>query len=93
MLEEASAHVDAKTWPSPVFRFLRGELKEEGLLAAADDNDRMTEARAYLWMSHALAGRPDAARPHLEWVVKNGNREFVEYTLAGTELRRLKEGP
>ena len=52
----------------------------------------MTEARAYLGMSLNLAGRPDEARPHLEWVVKNGNRNFIEYTLARSELLRLARG-
>jgi len=93
VLEEASARTDAKAWPAPVFQYLRGDLKEEGLLASATDNDKMTEARAYAGMSLALAGRLDAARPHLEWVVKNGNREFVEYTLAQSELRRITKGP
>ena len=93
VLEEASARTDAKAWPAPVFQYLRGDLKEEGLLASATDNDKMTEARAYAGMSLALAGRLDAARPHLEWVVKNGNRDFIEYALAQSELRRITKGP
>ena len=93
VLEEASARTDAKAWPAPVFQYLRGDLKEEGLLAAATDNDKMTEARAYAGMSLALAGRLDAARPHLEWVVKNGNRDFIEYALARSELSRITKGP
>ena len=93
VLEEASARTDAKAWPAPVFQYLRGDLKEEGLLALATDNDKMTEARAYIGMSLALAGRLDGARPHLEWVVKHGNREFIEYTLAQSELRRITKAP
>ena len=93
VLEEASARTDAKAWPAPVFQYLRGDLKEEGLLAAATDNDKMTEARAYAGISLALAGRLDAARPHLEWVVKSGNRDFIEYALARSELSRITKGP
>lgn len=93
VLKEASLRTDAKIWPAPVFQYLRGDLKEEGLLASATDNDKMTEARAYVGMSLVLGGRLDAARPHLEWVIKNGNRDFIEYALARSELRRITKGP
>jgi len=92
VLEEASQRMEAKAWPYPVFQYLRGVLKGDDLLASATDRDKMTEARAYVGMSLNLAGRPDEARPHLEWVVKNGNRNFIEYTLAQSELRRLASG-
>jgi tetratricopeptide (TPR) repeat protein len=93
VLEEAFKHMEAKAWPYPVFQYLRGDLKGDDLLASATDRDKMTEARAYVGMSLNLAGRPDEARPHLEWVVKNGNRNFVEYMLAQAELVRLARGP
>jgi len=92
VLEEAFKHMEAKAWPYPVFQYLRGDLKGDDLLASATDRDKMTEARAYVGMSLNLAGRPDEARPHLEWVVKNGNRNFTEYTLAQSELLRLARG-
>ena len=92
VLEEASLRTDAKIWPAPVFQYLRGDLKEEGLLASATDNDKMTEARAYVGMSLVLGGRLDEARPHFEWVIKNGNRDFIEYALARSELRRITKG-
>jgi tetratricopeptide (TPR) repeat protein len=91
-IHEASAHMDAKAWPFPVFQYLRGELKGADLIALATDRDKMTEARAYMGMYLALAGRPDDARPHLGWVVQNGNRSFIEYTLAQSELRQLATG-
>jgi tetratricopeptide (TPR) repeat protein len=92
VIEEISGRMETKAWPHPVFQYLRGDLKGDDLLASANDNDKMTEARAYLGMSLALAGRPDEARPHLEWVVKHGNRNFIEYNLAQSELRRLASG-
>ena len=92
VIEEMSGRMEAKAWPQPVFQYLRGDLQAESLLASANDNDKMTEARAYLGMSLNLAGRPDEARPHLEWVVRNGNRNFIEYTLAQSELQRLARG-
>ncbi len=92
VLEEASGHMTGKPWPYPVFQYLRGELREADLLALATDGDKMTEARAYVGMYLALAGRLDEARPQLEWVVKNGNRRFIEYTLAQAALRRIASG-
>jgi tetratricopeptide (TPR) repeat protein len=89
VLAEALAKTDAKTWSLSIIKYLRGDLPEKDLLELATDNDKMTEARAYVGLNLALAGRIDAARPHLEWVVKNGNREFIEYTLAQAELRRI----
>jgi tetratricopeptide (TPR) repeat protein len=88
VLAEAFTRTDAKSWPASIIKYLKGDLKEKDLLALATDNDKMTEARAYVGMNLALEGRVDAARPHLEWVVKNGNRDFIEYTLAQAELRR-----
>lgn len=89
MLAEAFTRTDAKSWPASIIQYLRGDINEKDLLALATDNDKMTEARAYVGMNLTLQRRLDAARPHLEWVVKNGNRDFIEYTLAQAELRRL----
>jgi general secretion pathway protein E len=89
VLTEAVARTDAKSWPASIIKYLRDDLKEKDLLALATDNDRMTEARAYVGMALALEKRHDAARAHLEWVVKNGNRDFIEYTLAKAELKRI----
>ena len=92
VLAEASGHMTGKPWPYPVFQYLQGELKETDLLALATDGDKMTEARAYVGMYLALAGRFNEARPQLEWVVKNGNRRFIEYTLSQAALRRIASG-
>jgi tetratricopeptide (TPR) repeat protein len=92
VLAEASGRMTGKPWPYPVFQYLRGELREADLLALATDGDKMTEARAYIGMYLVLAGRLNEARPQLEWVVKNGNRRFIEYTLAQSALRRIATG-
>ena len=91
VLSEAATRTDPKSWPASIIKYLRRELKEKDLLALAIDNDKMTEARAYLGMNLVLGSRVDTARPHLQWVVKNGNRDFIEYTLAQSELRRLSK--
>lgn len=70
------------SWPDPVLQFLAGEIPESALLDSAADTDRQTEARAYLGLAHALAGRRAEALAHLRWVLANGNREFIETSVA-----------
>lgn len=89
ILDEALSRGRAEVWPSPIIRYLRGQQTAEQLLAAADTNDRRTEARAYLGLDLILRGRTDEARGHFEWVREFGNRRFLEYTLSVAELTRL----
>ena len=46
------------------------------------DRDEMTEAQAYVGLRWLLNGRPQAAIPHFQWVLKNGNVEFLEYEVS-----------
>jgi tetratricopeptide (TPR) repeat protein len=48
LLDDAAARCDTTAWPYPVIRYLRGELDQTAMLAAASDNDKMTVARFYL---------------------------------------------
>ncbi|HEX5705740.1 MAG TPA: tetratricopeptide repeat protein [Pyrinomonadaceae bacterium] len=92
ILEEAAAKLDATAWPYPVFKYLRRELTAEKLLAeAGNDNDKLTEAHAYVGLDLSLGGQRDAALPHLRWVAENGNRNFVEYPLAVAEIERIEK--
>ena len=92
VLDEATAQLDAITWPNAVLRYLRREITAQSLLTAPMNNDQMTEARAYLGMDLALAGKKDEALVHLRWVKEYGNRNFVEYPMAVTEISRLEGG-
>ena len=90
-LDEAAAKCDTAAWPYPVIRYLRGEIDQNALLAAATDTDKMTEARCYLGLDLALKGRDDTAREHYRWVVEHGTPTFIEYTIAAAELERLEK--
>lgn len=92
LLDDAATKCDSSAWPYPIIRYLRRELTAQDLLAAADDSDKKTEARAYLGLALSLSGDRDEALTHLRWVRDNGNKAFVEYAFALAELRRL-EGP
>jgi hypothetical protein len=72
-----------------VIRYLRGELDQTAMLAAASDNDKMTVARFYLGLDLALKGRYEEAREHYRWVKEHGNPSFFQFTHALAELDKL----
>jgi lipoprotein NlpI len=88
-LTESSGRLDEK-WPYPVVQFLRGNIDEARLLQLAVDDDKRTEARCFLGMQHALAGRRAEALAHYRWVKRYGNPNSTEYTIAVAELDRLE---
>lgn len=87
-LDLAAKRCNTSAWPYPVIRYLNREITAENLLSMASDRDSMTEAQAYIGMDLLIAGHRDEAVEHLRWVSENGNRTFVEYTLARMELNR-----
>ena len=93
LLAEWMKRFDSSAWPTQVMRYLQRDINEKQLLALATDNDKMTEARAYIGMKLLLSGKRSAAREHLLWVKQHGVKTFFEYVLADFELRRLEEGP
>jgi lipoprotein NlpI len=91
LLDLARKRLNATAWPYPIVSYLRKEITRESLLAAATDNDKMTEARTYIGMALSAAGERQEALKHLRWVKENGNKSFVEFPAALTELRRLEQ--
>ncbi len=89
IIDEAAAHIDSSSWPYKILLYLRHEITAQELIALATNNDKQTEARAYIGTDLLLAGHQDEAHAYLEWVKKNGNKSFVEYALAITEINRL----
>jgi|GEM_PF-912661 len=89
-LDEAATRINTSEWPYPVVRYLQRAINEQELLAQATDNDKLTEAHAYIGLDLSLSGNRDGALTHLRWVKENGNKRFVEYALALTELNRIE---
>lgn len=89
ILDDATAQMDPTVWPFVVLRYLRREVTAENLLLAPMNNDQMTEARTYLGMDLSLAAKKEEALVHLKWVKEYGNRNFVEYPMAVSEISRL----
>jgi tetratricopeptide (TPR) repeat protein len=88
ILQEASRRLGNSTWPVPAFRFLSGSISEAELIQAAG-KDELVAARAFIGLRAALTGHTDEAKPHLEWVIAQERRNYVEYNLATSELDRI----
>jgi hypothetical protein len=73
-----------------VLRYLQGQLDEAPFLRAARTVGEQTEARTYIGLKIALAGREDDALANFRWVAERGARTYLEYLLAKGELNRLK---
>jgi tetratricopeptide (TPR) repeat protein len=73
-------------WPAPCVDYLAGKLSDQELLAT-DDNDKQTEARAYIGFKQ-VAAKNNAGLEHLKWVRDNGNRYYTETDQAIAYLLR-----
>jgi tetratricopeptide (TPR) repeat protein len=93
ILEEASTKLIPSEWPYPVIRYLQRLTTAPQLIELATDNDKLTEAHAYIGLDLSLSGASEKALPHLQWVRDNGNKNFVEYLLAIGEIRRIESIP
>ncbi len=92
ILDEAMFQLDPNTWPYPVMRYLRREITAVDLLKTSMNNDETTEIRVYFGMDLMLSGKREEALDNFKWVKEYGNRNFVEYPLAVSEMARLQSG-
>ena len=93
VLDEAVARCDTTVWPYDVVQYLRGEIDEPKLLAAATDNGKMAAARCYLGLDMEEKGRKEEALAHFRWVNEHGTPGFIECTIALAESDRLEAKP
>jgi tetratricopeptide (TPR) repeat protein len=93
ILDQAASRCDHAEWPYPVLAYLRGEIDEPKLLAAATDTEKMTEVRCYLGLAAVQKGDKKTAEAHLRRVKDNRIRTFLEYKAAIAALDRLRDQP
>jgi len=72
-----------------IARYLKRELTEEQLFAAAAGSHAMIEARTYVGLDQSLNGKKEAALNNFRWVVVNGEKRAFEYSLAQSQIIRL----
>jgi Flp pilus assembly protein TadD len=89
ILDEGAAKTNAMVWPYPIVRYLQGEISADELIQQASDNNKKTEAHAYLGLALRINGNRDEARAHFNWVRDYGNKRYYEYPFAIEELKRL----
>lgn len=89
ILDEGTTKVNTTAWPYALVRYLKGEIGTEEVLSLATDNDKRTEAHAYMGLALRLKGERDEARTNFQWVKEYGNKHFYEYPLAIEELKRM----
>jgi len=89
LLDSASQPLKPNDWPAALIGLFRGRISPAQLLARASDQGQLTEAHAYVGVLASIAGRTDEARTHLEWVLANGRKDYVEHGIAIGELKRL----
>jgi tetratricopeptide (TPR) repeat protein len=70
------------SWPSPVIDYLAGGIVTSELISCVQDSAQETEAHTYIGLKLRAQGDENAAKKHLEWVARNGDRCVFEYTLA-----------
>lgn len=88
---EALKMADQDLWQYHLLEYLNGTLTADELLAKASDNDKMTEANAYIGLTFVTyKTAQEQAVEHLQWVVDHGNAKFTEYDLAKAQLARMR---
>ena len=83
--------IEGDEWVKNIIGFVKGNLTADQLLDLAIDNDKLTEAHAYIGEIQLLGGDDIGARSHFNWVKSTGNKSFSEYILAIAELNRLAD--
>jgi tetratricopeptide (TPR) repeat protein len=89
LLDEAVSKCDAARWPYPVIGYLSGDIKESDLLAAAQDNPKMNDARIYLALDNFFSNKPTEAQKQLALIQDKKRHISFEFHLAQTLLRNL----
>lgn len=90
VLAEASQKCDSTRWPYAVIRYLKGEIKPAELLAQANDDDKLTDAHAYIGTNMSLNAHRQLALPDLTWAKQKGNPKLVSYSMAVREIEKMQ---
>jgi lipoprotein NlpI len=93
----ATRGLDMNAWPAPVLQLFTGEIKQEAVLAAADNADatlkqaRTCEANFYGGEYALISGEREGATKLFEAAAKECPHGFLEGIAAGAELKSLSQ--
>lgn len=83
LLQEALKKTDTLKWPYPALKFFTGKLNGKELLEEAESSDYdSTQAHCFLALKFLTGNDKKLAQTHLDWVVKTGTQNSVEYWIA-----------
>lgn len=83
LIDQGLAKTDRLKWPYPALQFFAGKLKSKELLDEAERSDYdTTQAHCFLALDLRLKGDPKQAQSHIDWVLKHGIQNSVEYWIA-----------
>lgn len=83
LLEEAMKKTDHLKWPYPALKFLLGKMTGKEMLEEAESSDyHSTQAHCFIALKMLMGKDTKLAQPHLDWVVKTGTPNSVEYWIA-----------
>jgi tetratricopeptide (TPR) repeat protein len=90
LLTTAREASTSQPWTLLVADFLDGRIAQADFLSKAKSDGEKTEARTYIGLKAEIDGRKEEAITHFDWVVANGARNYYEYGMARSALKRLK---
>lgn len=83
LLQEALKRTDSLKWPYPALKFFTNKLNGKELLEEAESSDYdSTQAHCFLALKFLTGKDKKLAQTHLDWVVKTGTQNSVEYWIA-----------
>jgi lipoprotein NlpI len=98
-LTEATTQLDMTIWPGPVVRLFLGQIKEDAVLAAADDSnpkkqkEQVCDANFYIGELAQQRGLTDEAMRLLRFAATNCSKNSIEWSAAKAELKALGFNP
>lgn len=80
----------AQRWPLPALQFIYGDISEKTLFqVAGDDRNKLTESHCYAALEDLLQNNKQSALEHFRWILKHGNKCYVEYDVACVQVDKL----
>jgi tetratricopeptide (TPR) repeat protein len=90
MLDEAISHNVAYSWPTPMLRYLRGDLNERALLSTAIGHRQQAEAHAFLGIDRLQKGDKPSAILHLRTAADINAAGSIATDVSRAVLERLE---
>jgi tetratricopeptide (TPR) repeat protein len=88
ILDESVVNLAGRRWPTPVLRYLQGDLSEGSLLDAAANEREKSEAQAFIGVERMLTGDRQAGARHLKWVGEHARAGSIAGDVARAFLAR-----